>query len=605
MILRSGWIACGVCVIVGAALSPFSGCVSGGLLRGTLRLADGGKPLADIVIAPDAGESIKFTATELKEHLDKITGGDFAIVNSPREGKKQLAISFAPGLAKQEVRISFSDSGVALESGEHPEYAVYDFLWDYCGVRWLDPTDSGTVIPSKPNLAVSRRDRTDRPFAKGRNPIGAYSSTLWTRGSPGWTNYLHVAYPSAFTNATFAAAEEEIARRSVLFLRRMKSGGEVANACHSFYWWYDRFWDKGNPRFERFEPGFFAQGYDDQEEPPQLCYSNPAVIRQTIADVRDYFDNGGYKSSYRGIGGPGPKWGKDTYCLEPMDNDTYCKCDKCASQYRPDVIHLDAEHSDYWFRFVNAVAKEVAKSHPGKKISTLAYYSHTGVPTFKLEPNVVVHFCFFCNRMPYSKRSKLELMWLNKWREEYPGRPFGLWLYNTYPKECADRYTFVNCFPGFFAGALGAEYALFDELDISENIYNCGFVDDYENYLSLRWMWNPRESLKTLEDDYFSSYGKAARPIRKFYRIVEERYCNPLNYPQWFLKDQHHQTITIAWKVLGTREVMSYLESLMLEAERLADTPQAKARVANWRAGVFEYMCAGEIDGHMRIRLGK
>ena len=35
--------------------------------------------------------------------------------------------------------------------------------------------------------------------------------------------------------------------------------------------------------FERFEPGFFAQGYDDQEEPPQLCYSNPAVIRQTIA----------------------------------------------------------------------------------------------------------------------------------------------------------------------------------------------------------------------------------------------------------------------------------------------------------------------------------
>ena len=118
-------------------------------------------------------------------------------------------------------------------------------------------------------------------------------------------------------------------------------------------------------------------------------------------------------------------------------------------------------------------------------------------------------------------------------------------------------------------------------------------------------MWNPRESLKTLEDDYFSSYGKAARPIRKFYRIVEERYCNPQNYPQWFLKDQHHQTITIAWKVLGTREVMSYLESLMLEAERLADTPQAKARVANWRAGVFEYMRAGEIDGHMRIRLGK
>jgi hypothetical protein len=31
----------------------------------------------------------------------------------------------------------------------------------------------------------------------------------------------------------------------------------------------------------------------------------------------------------------------------------------------------------------------------------------------------------------------------------------------------------------------------------------------------------------------------------------------------------------------------------MAEAERLADTPLAKARVANWRAGIFDYMCAG------------
>ena len=88
-------------------------------------------------------------------------------------------------------------------------------------------------------------------------------------------------------------------------------------------------------------------------------------------------------------------------------------------------------------------------------------------------------------------------------------------------------------------------------------------------------------------------------------RSFEERYCNPMNYPQWFLEDQHHQSITIAWKVLGTPDVMRDLEALMLEAERLADTPKSKARVANWRAGVFEYMRAGEIEGQRRLRLGK
>ena len=204
--LRRRWIVCGVCVVIGAALLFFSGCVSGGALRGTLRLADGGKPLADIVIAPNADDNLKFAAAELKEHLDKITGGDFAIVNSPREGKRRIAISLAPSLAKQEIRISFSDSGVALESGAHPEYAVYDFLWNYCGVRWLDPTDAGTVIPRDPSLSVRRLAYSSRPFAKGRHPTGAYAPELWDCGTPGWTNYLHVAYPSAFANRPFADA---------------------------------------------------------------------------------------------------------------------------------------------------------------------------------------------------------------------------------------------------------------------------------------------------------------------------------------------------------------------------------------------------------------
>ena len=590
MFSRRGWGA--GCAAVGVALLFFSGCLSGGLSRGTLWLADGGKPLADIVIAPDADENLKFAADELKEHLDKITGGSFAIVTKPAPGRKRLGVSLARGLAKQEVRISFSGSGIALESGEHPEYAVWDFLWNYCGVRWLDPTDAGTVIPSNPSLSVRCRDFSSRPFAKGRTPTGAYSPELWENGTRGWTNYLHVAYPSAFAKGSFADAVREISRRKGLFLRRMKTGGEVTFACHSFTWWYDRFWYKDRSKFERFMPDYFAKGYPDKKTPPQLCYSNPDVIKQTIADVRSYFDTGRYKPG-AGDDGPDYKWGKDVCCLEPLDNYLFCKCDRCAKQYRPELEMMKSQHSDYWFRFVNTVAKEIAKSHPGKKISTLAYYTHTGAPSFRLEPNVVVHFCFMCNRMPYTRRNDVEAMQLREWREAYPDRPFGLWLYHTFPKEHTVRFREGHCFPGFFARALCAEYALFDELDISENIYNCGFVDDYENFLSLRWMWNPREPLRALETEYFSSYGKAADPIRRFYRIVEERYCNPQSYPREFLENYYFQTTDIAWNSLGTPAVMLELKALMEEAERRADTPLAKARVANWRAGIFDYMAAG------------
>ena len=571
-----------------------AGDLGGGILpSGKMPLAKHSTPLADIVIAPDADENLRFAADELKLHLDKITGASFSIVSRPAEGRKSLRIAYDPKLAEQELGISFSSAGVALESGGFPEYAVWDFLRDYCGVSWLDPTDAGTIIPSAPNLSVKRKNRKDRPFAKGRNPGnmsvgrsfgGAYSPELWKRGSPGWTNYLHVAYPSAFTNKTFAAAEREIARRKNLFLRRMKAGGEISRACHSFYGWYDRFWNKSHPKFEQFRPDFFAKGYEKDDRPPQLCYSNPDVIKQAVADVRAYFDNGDKK---------GYQWGKDACCLEPMDNSSFCQCEKCVPQYRPELALLSSQQSDYWFRFVNAVAREVAKTHPGKKVSTLAYYTHCGVPTFRLEPNVIVHYCFTCNRIPYAQRCVRQEGQLRDWRAVYPDRPFGLWLYNTFPKEYAENSTRVNCFPGFFAHVLAGEYALLGSLDISEHIYNCGFVDDYENYLSLRWMWNPRESLEWLESDYFSSYGKAAAPIKKFYRIVEERYCTRANYPTEMLLKNTHQTVELAWKVLGTPEVMRELGRLMDEAERLADTPQAKARVANWRAGIFDYMTAG------------
>ena len=576
-----------------------------------LRLAEEGRPLLDIVIATNVDENVQFAASELKEHLDKITGGDFEIVSTPVEGRKCFRIAVNDDLAKQELRISFSDSGVMLESGAFPEYAVWDFLREYCGVKWLDPTDAGTVVPANPNLAVRCRDFADSPFAKGRNPGNmfggrtfntSYSPELWTKGSPGWTNYLRVAYPSAFGKGTFADAEREISRRKNLFLRRMKSGGEIASANHSFYWWYDRFWDKGNPRFERFEPAYFAKGYGDRKKPPQLCYSNPDVLKQTVSDIRAYFDNGGYQSRYSNIGRTGYQWGEDAYCVEPFDNCSFCQCERCEGQYRPELEDVKAQHSDYWFRFVNAVAREIAKSHPGKKISTLAYGSRRGVPSFKLEPNVVVHFCFTCNRMPYAKKQKIEVKQLRDWRAAYPGQSFGLWLYNTFPKERADRVMHVNCFPGFFAHVLKKEYDLLNELDVSENIFNCGFVDDYENYLSLIWMWNPKVSLKSLEEDFFSTYGKAAPLIKRFYRLVEERYCNPANYPSEFLAKNVHQTAAIAWKELGTGDFMRRLETLMDEAESLADTPLAKARVANWRVGIFDYMRSGAAEAGRKFR---
>ena len=50
--------------------------------------------------------------------------------------------------------------------------------------------------------------------------------------------------------------------------------------------------------------------------------------------------------------------------------------------------------SNYFFSFVNAVAREVRKTHPDKYIATLAYWNYALPPRgFNIEPNVSVAPC--------------------------------------------------------------------------------------------------------------------------------------------------------------------------------------------------------------------
>ena len=134
-----------LCVALAGCTTP--------LLSPRLRLAEDSIPLADIVVGADPAERVRFAAGELKEHLDKITGASFAVVAAPSPGRGAITISLAHGLEPQETRIAFSRGGVSLESGAFPEYAVYDFLREYCGVTWLDPTDAGTL--GAPRLATT------------------------------------------------------------------------------------------------------------------------------------------------------------------------------------------------------------------------------------------------------------------------------------------------------------------------------------------------------------------------------------------------------------------------------------------------------------------
>ena len=623
-----------------------------------------GIPCAEVVLAEDAVKAARFGAAELVAHVKAMTGAELSVVTPATRDKGKTSIcigvssltesqgfraeSFGAqeyvlacrkgmivlvGLDKAdrgEFKLQFGGDVNDIVTQGHPNdfkwptfydergslHAVYDFLRDFCGVDWLDPTDAGTIVPKRRTLFVTAfKDRRVRPFIRSRADNlsdglvpGSYQPELWKEKTEGWSNFLWTAYGRAKTRRF---PPMEVLKQKRLFLLRKKVGGERITSNHSLYSYYERFLDKDrNPKnFESFhpeyfakrsatedlklspdDPGQFARIWGKEKYPRQLCYSNPAVVSQVVADLRAYFDEGGYRVDYCGSR-KGPYWGVNNCALSPMDGGGFCQCPSCTKEYEPARAKDFGDHSTYWFGFVNKVAREIKRSHPGKVISTGAYCSYEGLPTgLKVEDNVVIHYTIHGNRMPNSPLLAEQERRVREWRATYPKNDFGIWLYNNFPSLIAFQRGF-HCFPGFFSKQFAEQFQFLKELDLRAALFFDGMRDDFENYLAFAWMWNPDIPLKVLKNRYFASYGAAEKPIRAFYDTIEDRFCTKANWRGW----TSHENRTVAWKYLGDDETMARLGALMRQAETAKGlTPQARARVANWKAGYWDYMYNGK-----------
>ncbi len=635
---RFGWtrIAMGL-----AALAVVAVALAADPPRVTLTLARDGRPAATIVIARQATKAAQFAAADLQWHLKQITGGDFRLARDDEPvaglrilvGESQATDTF--DFKPQEYLIRFTPEALILAGRDQPDsaevkwsltptqaewdtwpsiwdeqgtmYAVYDFLERHCNVRWLNPTETGMDCPAQPTLTVSGSEIRRSPFFRyryasypGAERYDQYTG-LWAYGSDGYKTWEEAAYPNL--RARFQGGAYTLAKRgwNMLFRLRHREGGEICLGNHSLYGYYRRFWEpeKGQEAlFESKHADWFAMssagtpGYEGK--PPQMCYTSRGLVEQVAKDAREFFDTG---KTY-----PGAQAAGNFFCVEPMDNASFCKCPDCqkwlTDHDADSPFFSNGRHSDYFFQFVNEVAKEVRKTHPDKWIVCLAYMTHAEHPTqVKLEPNVAVQYCFACNRLNYDRPSyEHEWAQLQQWRAAEPDRPLYLWLYYTFPVEIANGGK-THCFPGYFAHAIGQQFDLFRWLNL-RGMFHCGYGQDVEAYVTYRLMDDPSLRVDDLLADYFTRlYGPAAGPMRQFYELIERTYDNPANYPESIasgrIEGHHHQTIEMAWGYLGNEKRMQQLAGLVAQAVAAAQTPEQKHRVELFRLGTWEYMLQG------------
>ncbi|MDR0609000.1 MAG: DUF4838 domain-containing protein [Planctomycetaceae bacterium] len=324
-----------------------------------LTLSTEGKTNYTIVLPAEATPLEHTAAKELKQHLDTVTGANFAVVAESEidvakpqivVGNSKRAKEFLPEIDVAKIPydgIVIKTIGKNLVLLGHPQrgtlYAVNSFLEEVVGVRWWTSTES--FIPKKPTLEIPAQNIEYAP---------------------------KLIYREAFYRDAFDG----------VFATRMKCNGNMVRTTPEY---------GGHHRFQYFVHSFFPlippskyfaehpDWYSEikgvrKHEHAQLCLTNDAMCEELTQNAIESLQKN-----------------PDAKFISISQNDWYgyCECKKCIK-----IADEEGSQAGVLIRFVNKVAEAIEKKFPDVWVETLAYQYTRKPPKFvKPRKNVVIRLC--------------------------------------------------------------------------------------------------------------------------------------------------------------------------------------------------------------------
>jgi len=539
-------------------------------------------------LAPEPTRSAQLAAKELQHHIQLATGARVAIVRENEAADDELdpiyvgdgATVRKMGLSNEDfktqgylVKVS-SDSAVLVghdypdygkityeKNGGWPEidprspkfqvgtlYAVYDFLERVCGVRWYMVTDLGTVCPSTRTLAAEPTEWRARPWTTMRL-IGHGS---WAKpgsfGKPDLMGYVR--------NRNTASA-----RDCMLYRLRMRyNGSSFTPRAHSLHNYYKIYGKKHPDWFVGSAPGRNVQ----------LRYWKDEVVAEVAKNIIDYFSMPWdrrltLKRDAKYAGGQG-----DVFAIGPHDNRIFGP--DCQPPEQPERTggFADGRYSNYWFSFVNRVARQVKEAHPDKWIASPAYASHFEPPESDMEPNVGV--CM-------ANTEGWEV-------DSYGMRNLEAWSRKVKRLFVYDYWYSKGRFPQVRPHAVAAYITRCRELKVEglhmEMISNSNaalYHLDY--YVSMRLLFDTNAEAAGILDEYYRLfYGPAEVPMRDFWTAMADYREKVASLG---IRDKF-------WYVISMTRIVDRLDAHLDKAAALAQEEPYSSRVQVIRTGVLDMM---------------
>ena len=298
-----------------------------------------------------------FAAKELAEHLQKITGAKFQVLEESKWNKNTPAFLIGDTAFARQNGIDVSKfkqeqwlyksigKNIVIAGGFNwgNDIAVYKFLEKELGCLWLSYECS--VIPEKKDLRLG---------------------TLNCGGEPSFVTRLLYIPPTGQKSDRISKAMYRFLRRNYSNFQRLLGGSTISyTAVHSFYEFVDPgVYFKTNPEyFSMNEFGKRFCGTRKSRSGGQLCLSNPKVREITETKLREYIANDRKRI-------PRSLW-PTTYVISQCDSTNYiCLCPECKK-----ITEREGGDSGLLLHFLNPIAKSIAKDYPELRIISSAYVS--------------------------------------------------------------------------------------------------------------------------------------------------------------------------------------------------------------------------------------
>lgn len=370
----------------GMRLFPAIGMIISGLLFAQTRaaaelvLVENGVSKAPIVIFENAPPFTRQAADELADYIEKTSGARPEVIEGLPQSVPPSAIwvgyqpvleQLFPGLdfnftKHEEILIAANNrhlviagrddwdpdnmvfsSGRNTIHGIQQEYgtvnAVYTFLQDFLGVRWLWPGDLGEDILKQPTIAFDPFEYRYYPQVRGRMGLFPYSTLF--RGGRDWMRFQRL---------------------------QLDSLGNVGGG-HGFGGWWDRFHET-HPEYFALQPDGTRSGFPGPRT-VKMCMSNPDVAERWIELVAEEREQNPNQRIFNAS--PNDGWFSG-----------HCVCEECLAWDHPEgefrrmawegIVQDYLALSDRDVKFANRVGRMLKERYPDEELYVyMLSYGHS------------------------------------------------------------------------------------------------------------------------------------------------------------------------------------------------------------------------------------